>query len=122
MLVATDAIGMGLNLNIRRVVFHATTKSDGVRRRRSRLDRDHLDGHEAFNTWMSDGGHCGQDAFNTAPRGGRGRAAESGLARVLREGRVGGSVRHVERAIRESARARHRASLITSYNTMIPFL
>ena len=33
-LVATDAIGMGLNLNIRRVVFHATTKSDGVRRRR----------------------------------------------------------------------------------------
>jgi hypothetical protein len=95
-----------------------------VRRRRARLDRDHLDGdgHEAFNTWMSDGGHCGQDAFNTAPRGGRGRAAESGLARVLREGRVGGSVRHVERAIRESARARHRASLITLYSTFVPFL
>ena len=33
-LVATDAIGMGLNLNIRRVIFHSTTKSDGYRRRR----------------------------------------------------------------------------------------
>ena len=29
-LVASDAIGMGLNLNIRRVVFHAMTKFDGV--------------------------------------------------------------------------------------------
>ena len=84
---------------------------DDARRRRARLDRDHLDGdgHEAFNAWMSDRGNRGRDAFNTAPRGGRGRAAESGLARVPREGRVGGSVRHVERAIRESARARRRA-------------
>lgn len=29
-LVASDAIGMGLNLNIRRVVFHTMTKFDGV--------------------------------------------------------------------------------------------
>lgn len=28
-LVATDAIGMGLNLNIRRIVFHTMTKFDG---------------------------------------------------------------------------------------------
>ena len=34
MLVATDAIGMGLNLNIRRVVFHAITKSNGRQMRR----------------------------------------------------------------------------------------
>lgn len=30
-LVASDAIGMGLNLNIRRVVFHTMTKFDGVK-------------------------------------------------------------------------------------------
>jgi hypothetical protein len=28
-MVASDAVGMGLNLNIRRVIFHATSKPDG---------------------------------------------------------------------------------------------
>jgi ATP-dependent RNA helicase SUPV3L1/SUV3 len=28
-LVASDAVGLGLNLNIRRVIFHATEKFDG---------------------------------------------------------------------------------------------
>lgn len=29
-LVASDAVGMGLNLNIRRVIFHSLRKSDGA--------------------------------------------------------------------------------------------
>ena len=28
-LVASDAVGMGLNLNIRRVIFHSLSKFDG---------------------------------------------------------------------------------------------
>eukprot|EP00951_Prasinocladus_malaysianus_P047976 scaffold653284_cov61-Prasinocladus_malaysianus.AAC.1 len=31
-MVASDAVGMGLNLNIRRVVFHTLEKYDGVER------------------------------------------------------------------------------------------
>ena len=94
---------------------HGDRAGDDARRRRARLDRDHLDGdgHEAFNAWMSDGGHCGQDAFV----GGHGRAAESGLARVLREARRRQRPPCRARDPRGSARARHRASLITSYST-----
>lgn len=29
MLVASDAVGLGLNLNIRRLIFHSTSKFDG---------------------------------------------------------------------------------------------
>lgn len=29
-LVASDAVGMGLNLNIRRIIFHSVTKYDGA--------------------------------------------------------------------------------------------
>jgi ATP-dependent RNA helicase SUPV3L1/SUV3 len=35
-LVASDAIGMGLNLNIRRVIFHTTLKMGSDKRRESR--------------------------------------------------------------------------------------
>ena len=31
-LVASDAVGMGLNLNIRRIIFHTLQKYDGVLR------------------------------------------------------------------------------------------
>ena len=32
-MVATDAIGMGINLNIRRIIFHTLVKFDGVGKR-----------------------------------------------------------------------------------------
>lgn len=32
MLVASDAVGMGLNLNIRRIIFHTMAKREGERR------------------------------------------------------------------------------------------
>lgn len=31
-LVASDAVGMGLNLNIRRIIFHTMAKREGERR------------------------------------------------------------------------------------------
>jgi len=37
-LVATDAVGMGLNLSIRRIIFNQLTKFDGKRRRGLRFD------------------------------------------------------------------------------------
>lgn len=33
LMVASDAVGMGLNLNIRRVVFHTLHKAEGAQRR-----------------------------------------------------------------------------------------
>ena len=34
-MVASDAIGMGLNLNIRRIIFHRLCKNDGIQQARA---------------------------------------------------------------------------------------
>ncbi len=40
-LVASDAIGMGLNLNIKRVIFSSLTKFDGIQERYAKYSSSH---------------------------------------------------------------------------------
>jgi ATP-dependent RNA helicase SUPV3L1/SUV3 len=66
-LVATDAIGMGLNLPIRRVVFSSVEKFDGQQQRRLRVSETLQIAGRAGRYGLHDEGLVG--AFNTADLG-----------------------------------------------------
>ncbi|WP_233151853.1 helicase-related protein [Pelomonas sp. KK5] len=69
-LVATDAIGMGLNLPIRRVLFSTMTKFDGVGDRELSVSETHQIAGRAGRFGMHDEGFCGvlREAEHTALR------------------------------------------------------
>ena len=67
-IVATDAIGMGLNLDVRHVAFAALSKFDGVRQRR-------LFPYEMAQIAGRAGRHQTDGSFGTMSGGARGRAA-----------------------------------------------
>jgi ATP-dependent RNA helicase SUPV3L1/SUV3 len=73
-LVATDAIGMGLNLPIRRVLFSTMTKFDGQEDRALTVSETHQIAGRAGRYGMHDEGFCGVL-----------REAEPTAARVLKE-------------------------------------
>ncbi|MDN3919190.1 helicase-related protein [Roseateles violae] len=73
-LVATDAIGMGLNLPIRRVLFSTMTKFDGQGDRPLDVSETHQIAGRAGRYGMHDEGFCGVL-----------REAEPGAARALKE-------------------------------------
>lgn len=91
--VATDAIGMGLNLPIRRVIFMDTEKFDGVERRELRPEEIQQIAGRAGRYGMYDKGFVGATQNLGAIRAGLNTVVpppQRGGGRLLRPGAPGG--------------------------------